>query len=229
MKIMIKKFLTALIFIILSCSVVNAVVGHGSYVDTIIPGKWNIYGQGFCEKEFVRLELGLQGDMNLQTQKVEEISDDVKTLLLGSEEISRFLVDEKLKALTSYDINLKLDITGAGIKIWNENIPNGIRIPVLLPNFEPTANNPYVLPTITRNKLSYTLRFDSNSSGVLRIAGYVDVDVVGECEVKADCTIWRDGTPMPLQDSSTKSGCNLGINLVALALIFFGGIKFVWN
>ena len=213
---------------------VSYAVGHGSYVDTIIPGKWNIDGQGYGEKEFVRLELGLEGNMNLRTQKVEEIDEEITELLMGTEKVTRVLVDKDFKALTSYDVNLKLTLTGAEIKVLSEHIPNGIKIPAVLPEIEPTVNDPFVLPTITQDKISYTLRFTSNSSGVLRVHGYVDVDVVGECEIKADCRVWRDGAQAPEFSSGTSSGCNSGIRLEFFALVLillrkFGGRKFVWN
>ena len=211
-----KKLFFALIFVISFCSLSNA-------EDTITPGKWNIYGQGFIEKDFVRLKLGLEGEMNLDIKNVEDVEDEVMALTDGNEIIFRQLVSNDMKALTSYDIKLELTLTGAEISAWSEHLPNTLKIPVLLPEKIPTEEYPFELPTITKDKLSYTLKFTSSSSGVLRVEGYIDVDTVGECEVKTDCTVWNSAVEkMPALSSDTSSGCNSGMEFFVLALIFFG-------
>ncbi len=220
-----KKFFMFFI-LIMSCLPVSA----ANYPQTIKSGLWEIYGSGFAEKEFVRVSLELEGDMNLRFQNVQELDEDVATVIQDGEEVSRTSITDKIFAITSYDVNLELEATGLGIKVWSENLPNGIKIPIILSKTIPTDNYPFILPSVTFDEITYTVTFTSESSGKLRIKGYTDVDTVGKCEVNADCTVWKSGTKTPGTEDETKSGCNVfSWNIFAFALIIWGGLKFVRN
>lgn len=222
---MLKKIFMISILIIMSCLPVNAAT------ETITQGLWEIYGSGFAEKGIVRVSLELEGDMNLRFQNVKDLDENIETLIQNGEEISRTSISDKLTAITSYDVNLSLEATGIGIKVWSEHLPNGINIPIILPTEIPSDNFPFQLPSVTFNEITYTLTFTSQNSGKLRIKGYTDVDTVGKCEINADCTVWKHGTKSPNVEEETKSGCNISNwNIFAFALIILGGvIKFVWN
>ncbi len=198
-----------------------------------LSGTWNIYGTGFVEKSFVRISLKLSGEMELFTCKVSELSSDVLQILSNDTVtvINRYDVDQDLSCLRAYDINLRvyaLDKSGFDVKIWDDNIPNGIRLPIVYPEFEATLNNPFTLPSITQNGLTYTVSFTSETSGKLRVQGYIDT-TIGDIELNSDAAIWKYGTVQPSTESETKSGCNMGMGIIALMMLLAGVYKFVRN
>ena len=203
--------------------------------DYDISGLWHIKGTGFAEKSFVRSSLNLEGNLSIQIESVNDISDDITTLVSGEEEINfiensnDILDSNSRKLITSYDINLKVTATELDIKAWQDHLENGIRIPVLLPHATPTNNNPYVLPAVTYDGLTYQITITSVTSGTVRIKGYVDLDIIGSTELNSDCAIWKDGSPEPSTAEESKSGCNFGFNYLCLAVIILGGFKFVRN
>lgn len=211
-----KRLVTALMMILLSCSSIAA-------EEYDISGLWYIKGTGFAEKSFVRISMELIGDMTLTTSKVSELSGDIINVLSEDAEtlISRDNLDEKLNALTGYEINLKINaMTNAGfdIRAWSDHLPNYIRIPIIFPELRPTLSKPFTLPAVSKDGLSYQVTFTSTTSGKVRIRGYVDFDVVGSTEINSDCEIWKSGTPEPGTDEETKSGCNSGIGILAAIL-----------
>ena len=222
-----KKFLFAFLILIISCSYAAA----SEYTDSILPGKWNIEGSSFVEKKFVRISFKILGEMNQETDFLKNLNPSADKILEGSKEISRNVVNENRKVLTSCDINLKiymLDKTGFDIKIWDGKIDNAVQIPVLLPEAQPTLNDPFVLPTVKIQDLNLTLTFTSESSGKLRVKGYADLDTVGVCEINADCALWKDGTTKPEIDKDTSSGCyagKLGFLSAFAALLILGRSK----
>ena len=223
-----KKIFT-LIFLILisSCSLLNA----SEYIDSILPGKWNIEGTSFVEKEFVRVSFRIEGEMEQTTDIVKNLNENTDKIFDGTKEVNRYVVNENRKVLTSCGIDLRIymfDKTGLDIKVWEGAVDNAVKIPLLLPEARPTLNDPFVLPTMKVNDLNLTLTFTSESSGKLRVQGYVDFDTVGECEVNADCALWKDGTEKTSTDEETSSGCNAGgTALVILLIIEIGrGKKF---
>ena len=198
-----------------------------------LSGTWNIYGTGFVEKSFVRISLKLAGEMELFTCKVSELSDDVLQILSNDTVtvINRYDVDQNLSCLRAYDINLRvyaLDKSGIDVKIWDDNIPNGIRLPIVYPEFEATLNDPFTFPSVTQNGLTYTVSFTSETSGKLRVQGYIDTSI-GDIELNSDAAIWKNGTPQPSTESETKSGCNSGLGIFALMMLLAGRYKFVRN
>ena len=227
---MIKKFFLAFLILLLACSSLMA----EEFEDTILPGLWHIKGTGFGEYSPIRLSLNLTGSMNVETKTLNEISKDVTTILSedASTEIALDLENSEIlssdmKALTSYDIYLKLNLTGAHFKVWDENYPNGIKIPVLLPHMRPSISKPFVLPTVTivddDSTTNVTVSFVSPSSGTVRIRGITHVSGLGDCEINADCALWKDGYPEPALEEETKSGCNSGLGFFAalVALLVF--------
>ncbi|MBQ9903672.1 MAG: hypothetical protein IJM47_02675 [Synergistaceae bacterium] len=168
-----------------------------------IPGTWNVYGTGFVEKSFVRISFELRGEIELYSRDI----------------------GENLDCLTSYDVNLRiyaLSKSGFDLKVWDDSFNEIFEYPIPIPEVSPTPNNPIVFPAITRGKLTYQLTLTSETAGKLRVKGYVDVDTVGEVEINTDCVVWKKGTQRPDTDSSTKSGCNLGITALMLLLL---GVK----
>ena len=199
-----------------------------------LSGSWNVYGTGFVEKSFVRISLKLAGEMELSSCKVSEIDGDVLQILSNDTVtvINRYDVDQNLSCLNGYDINLRvyaLDKSGIDVKIWDDNIPNGIRLPIVYPEFEATLNDPFTLPSVTQNGLTYTVSFTSENAGKLRVTGYIDT-TIGDIELNSDATIWKNGTPQPSTESETKSGCNSGMGIFALMMMLLAGrYKFVRN
>ena len=225
-----KNFVAVLALMLFVCIPVAA----DEYDETIIPGLWNIKGQGFGEYSPIRLQLSLTGNMDITTAKLSEISADNLYIKSGDETIELDLSSHPemadMKALTSYEVYLRLELTGAGFKAWEETFPNGIRIPVLLPNMRPTVNDPFVLPGITHDNITYQMSFTSPTSGKVRINGFTEVEHLGNCEINADCAIWRNGYPEPDLEEETSSGCNSGVSASMLLLLAVIGVKkFVRN
>ncbi|MBR6900465.1 MAG: hypothetical protein IKN30_00185, partial [Synergistaceae bacterium] len=223
-----KKIFFALL-ILLIASMLNA----SEYTDTILPGKWNIEGTSFIEKGIIRLSVKIDGEVNQTTEILKNLNASVDKIIENNQEKARNLINEERKVLNGCEVNLRLyifDKAGFDIKVWDHYIPNAVQIPVLLPEMRPTINKPFVLPSITKDNITYTITFTSETSGKLRAKGYVDVDAVGTCEINADCALWRDGTTKPETEKETKSGCNsLGIFsafIVLLMMMIGRGTKF---
>ncbi|MBQ6971940.1 MAG: hypothetical protein IJP86_06250 [Synergistaceae bacterium] len=199
-----------------------------------LSGTWNIYGTGFVEKSFVRISLGLTGNMELTKREVSELSDDVAEILSNDTVtvMNRRDADENLDCLTGYDIGLRvyaLDKSGLDVKIWDDNLPNGIRIPIVYPELEPTLSEPFTLPAVTDDGLTYQVTFNSENAGKVRIKGYIDTSI-GDIELNSDCAIWKQGTARPSTESETKSGCDSGMGITALMMMLLAGVKkFVRN
>lgn len=212
-----RKIFVALIISLLVCSSLNG-------EDYDIAGQWNLKGSGHVDKGVVRSSLALNGKLNIYTASTPEILANTT---------SRDLVDENLlsgdlRFITGYDIYLRIDATTLGIKVYDDNIPNGIRIPVPLPEMRPTVNEPYSLPPVTYDNLTYTVKFTSIYSGTVEIRGVIDdIDVINSVELDSECITWKEGTPEPHIDEEKDSGCNSGIGIISLALIFMEVLRFV--
>ena len=166
--------------------------------------------------------------MELFTCKVSELSDDIVQVLSNDTVtiLNRNDVAQDLNCLRAYDINLRvyaLDKSGFDVKIWDDNIPNGIRLPIVYPEFEATLNDPFTLPSVTQNGLTYTVSFTSETAGKLRVQGYIDTSI-GDIELNSDGTIWKYGTARPSTESETKSGCNMGMGILMMLL---AGVYFI--
>ena len=180
-----------------------------------ISGLWNIKGTGFVEKSFVRVSLELTGDMTLTTATSEEISNDI----ISRDLVSKDLLSGDTVFLTAYDINLKITATGMNIRAWQDHIPNGIRVPVPLPETHPTKELPYTLPiAVNHEGLTYQVTLTGSDSGKVRITGFIEMDVIGEVEINSDCALWKSGTRMPALEEETSSGCNSGFGAILILL-----------
>ena len=222
---MTRKILLACLILLLSVSSLSA------ESDFDLSGLWHIYGEGFAEKGFVRVSLELSGNMQLTTQTIEEISPDLKEIISDDLTLKVDPAHDKwlksdMNALTGYEVYLKLTATQLDIKAGEEYLPNGIKIPVLIPDIRPSVDDPFRLPAVSYDGLKYELIITGVDSGVLNLTGYIDVDTVGECELNTECMVWRDGSSRPSGEGKS-SGCNSGWGIFALMLI--GVIKFVRN
>ncbi|MBQ7156140.1 MAG: hypothetical protein IJR85_11390 [Synergistaceae bacterium] len=215
----VKKILLACAMVVLCCQSVIA-------EDYEVAGLWNIKGTGFVEKSFLRISLELDGDMTLTTATTQEVKDNVVSRDLVSDD----LLSGDLKFLTAYDINLKISATTAGITAWKDHIPNGIRVPVPLPEMAPSKEMPYTLPIAIENEgLTYQVTLTSSESGKVRITGIIDFDEISGVEINSDCAFWKAGTKMPALEEETDSGCNSGFGALMLLLVYAGVKKIVWN
>ncbi len=225
---MTKKILLACMIVVL-----GSVSAIGEEYD--ISGFWYIEGDGFVEKEFVRVSLELDGYMLLTTASTQEILDDaVSRDLVRQEYADRAdILSGDVRFLTGYDIDLTITATNLNIRAWSDHIPNGIRIPVPLPTQIPSASYPYELPVQPRvDGLTCKITLTSATSGIVKITGYIDLDVVGETEINSECLIWKRGTTKPQSDGESSSGCdtgNSGLYAVMMLVIFAGVKKFVRN
>ena len=195
---------------------------------------WNVKGNGFAEKSFVRISLELIGNVNLEKHKISEISRDVVGILSSDSiiPVSRDIVSgvQSLDCLTSYDVNLRINaFTQAGfdIKIWDDYMANVLSIPILFPDFSLTMNDPLTLPAVKRGNLTYQVTLTSAASGKLRVTGYVNTSELGDIEINTDCALWKNGTAQPEIAKETKSGCNSGLNIYAFMMMLLSGVYFI--
>ena len=215
-----RKFLVVCAAVMMICSCAAAADDYD------ISGRWNIRGTGFVEKGVVRVSLTLNGDMNLTTATTAEILNNA----VSRDLVASDLLSGDLKFLTGYEGNLRVDATGLSITVWEDTLPNGIRVPVAIPATIPTEDYPYVLPVrVTNNGLNYRVTLTSTESGKLRINGITDFGELKDAELNADCTVWKHGTPMPALEEETSSGCNSGFSALMLLFVFAGVKKIVRN
>lgn len=159
-------------------------------------GRWLIKGTGYGEKSSVRLRLALNGYM------------DIKTATSGD-----------VRFMTGYDLNMRLDTSQVGVKTWTEEIHETLRVPVLLPSLDPTVNEPFRLPAVRAEGLTYVVTLTSATSGTVDIYGTIDLDVLGRTEVNSKSAVWKEGTSRPDLDEDLESGCSAGTPFLALVLL----------
>ncbi len=159
-------------------------------------GRWLIKGTGYGEKSSVRLRLALNGYM------------DIKTATSGD-----------VRFMTGYDLNMRLDTSQVGVKTWTEEIHETLRVPVLLPSLAPTVNEPFRLPAVRAEGLTYVVTLTSATSGTVDIYGTIDLDVLGRTEVNSKSAVWKEGTSRPDLDDDLESGCSAGTPFLALVLL----------
>ncbi|MBQ9628861.1 MAG: hypothetical protein IJR43_06360 [Synergistaceae bacterium] len=163
-------------------------------------GTWLIKGVGHVDKSFVRSSLELSGNMYIQTESSDILSQD-------------------MRMLTSYDIYLRIDASTLNIKVYDKHIENRIRVNVPVPTRIPTAEYPIELPDVTYDDITYSATLTGANSGTVTISGIIrDVDVIGDLELDSDCKIWRAGTPEPKIDEGKNSGCNSFFGIIAMIL-----------
>ena len=167
-----------------------------------VGGRWLFDGEGFIEKSLLRVSLSANGTLDIKSS-----SED------GAETIS------------GYEVWGELNASRLGINAWSYHGVHSLDWPVPVGEFNPTLSEPYTLPSFSIDKLTYTVEFTSVNSGTIKIRGFVDIDMVGECEVNADCALWRQGTKMP-ETPDTGSGCKTGSGAAfAAALAAFMAAK----
>lgn len=166
-----------------------------------IGGRWLLDGTGFAEKGILRVSLNANGDMDIIA------SADAS----GTEKI------------TEYRLRGELNASRLNINTWKYDHATPVNPPITVNNFNPTVSEPFRLPSFTIQELTYTVELTNETSGTIKIRGFVNIDKVGRCEINADCALWKEGTTRPDAPNS-KSGCSAGagttIVLVAASLFF---------
>lgn len=220
-----KKFLLCVMIVMMSVTA----EGYGTF-----SGKWNIYGEGFAEKSFVRTQLELNGDMNisacsfsdLPANVVNVVSDDWKTVISRDEIGGLYTLFD---CLTGLALNLRVYASSLGVNVYEENNPNEITDPYLFLDIIPSLDEPLAFPEITIGGMTLRLTLTSESAGKIWIRGIVNTSRLGEIEINTECVIWKDGTERPSFDGGGSSGCDSGMNVFALMILLLGVRKFVRN
>ena len=169
-----KKVIGALILLFIFFTA-NAVYAYE------IGGKWLLQGGGFAEKEFVRTELTVHGDLNIDT-----LLENGNTYARG------------------YNLNVWLDATKLGINIWWYKGYLALTAPLKLPELDPTTNEPFELPPVTVDGITYKVTFVSTTSGTVKIYGILPDEGI---EINSESAIWKEGTEKPNIPDKT-SGCD---------------------
>lgn len=223
---MLRRIFTAILILLLSCTAIANSAVNSESEEYDLAGTWHMEGGGFVKKSFVKSSLELTGSMILVTEKLRDISDDIDQIIIDEtavniEDVDEYFLDSDMKALTEYYINLELTATELEIRAWRDSFPNGIKIPVLIPDKMPAGDYNLTLPPITYDKLTYQVTFNSASSGTVIISGYLDIGIVGECEIYSETSIWKDGSTKTGNPGGAKGGCNSGFGLVIIMLLIF--------
>ena len=220
-----KKFLLCVMIVMMSV----AAEGYGTF-----SGKWNIYGEGFAEKGFVRTQLELNGDMNvsacsfldLPADVVNVMSDDWETVISRDEIGGLYTFFD---CLTGMSMNFSVYASSLGMKVYEENNPNEITDPYLFLDIIPSLSEPLEFPDLKVGSMTIQLTLTSESAGKLWMRGNVNTSSLGEIEINTECVIWKDGTERPSLSGGGKSGCDSGMNIFALMILLLGVRKFVRN
>ena len=163
--------------------------------DYDISGRWLLEGGGYAEKGVVRAQLTVEGDVVIQTKTENEV-----------------------QYLTGYTVWARLDASRLNIKAWDYSDTVVFDSPIEIPELRPTTNQPFELPPVRIDDLTYQVTFTSTTSGTIEIYGDLNVDYVGTVEVNSESAIWKEGTARPdIPDES--SGCNAGVGFSSMALL----------
>lgn len=216
-----KRFIAVCIILLSMCVAIDA-------EEYDISGQWNIQGHGFA-KRVIKVNADIDGYMMLYTATAAQISDDLRELIsqgLMSEDIlSGDVLSSDLRFLTGYDIHLELDLTRLNIGVWEQDIPNGMKIPAPLPEMRPSNSEPYRLIGVNidnaEQNMNYSIILTSINSGVIKINGIIkNVQYAGNIEIDSDSYVWKFGTIRPsFAEDKSDSGCNSGLGIFALALV----------
>ena len=156
-------------------------------------GRWLLEGGGFAEKSIIRVELTAWGELYIQT-----------------------VLENEARYVTGYDVEATLDATRFDINAWEYSASTTLQTPVVVPEAEHTLDDPFELPPVTYDGLTYKVTFTSATSGTIRIYGYIDNGI----EINSISAIWKEGTEKPDIPDMT-SGCDAGFGAVTLLLITF--------
>ena len=220
-----KKFLLCVMIMMMSVSA----EGFGTF-----SGKWNIYGEGFAEKGFVRTQLEINGDMNISACSFSDLPADVVNVVstdwetvMKRDEIGG--LHTLFDCLTGLAMNLRVYASSLGVNVYEENNPNEITDPYLFLDIIPSLDEPLAFPEITTGGMTLRLTLTSESAGTIWIRGSVNTTSFGEVEINTECVIWKDGTQRPSFSGGGSSGCDSGMNVFALMILLSGVRKFVRN
>jgi hypothetical protein len=172
-----------------------------AFADYDISGRWLLEGGGFAEKGVLRVELTDEGVLDIRTQ-----------------------LEDEVRHVAGYNVRLRLDASKLGISAWEYSKAMDLTPSIPIPDLNPTVNDPFKLPPVTIDGLTYEVTFTSITSGTVKIYGNLDVDVAGKVEIDSVSAIWKEGTEKPdIPDMS--SGCNSGIVWMALIFGFFPAVS----
>ena len=163
-------------------------------------GKWFLEGSGYAEKGFVRVKLKDKGELNVRTG-----------------------LKDKVRYVTGYDVKVTLNASQFSINAWEYKANTTLRDPVKLPDADPTLDEPFELPSVTYDGLTYKVTFTSAASGTIDIYGPIG----NGTEVNSASAVWKDGTEKP-KVPKMSSGCDTGTGAAALflaALVFARAYK----
>ena len=184
-----RKTLTGVLLVAVLLSLVGT-----AFASYDMSGRWLIEGAGFAEKGILRVELKDEGTLDIQTK-----------------------TENGVQYITGYTLKIRLNASKLGINAWENTDTATMLVPIPVPELNPTLNQPFELPAVTVDKMTYKVTFTSTTSGTVKIYGFMDIDMVGTTEINSDSGIWKQGTPKPNIDDK-GSGCNAGISLLALLL-----------
>lgn len=150
----------------------------------VIGGRWLTEGSGFAEKDILRVALTADGYIDI----ISTNTDDIETI-------------------SGYRTQATLHATRMEFNAWSSNGSYSLSQPLTISHYNPTLTNPLMLPTFKVNGLEYTVTFTSSTSGTVKIRGNANIDLFGNCEINADCALWREGSAKP-DIPNSESGCN---------------------
>jgi hypothetical protein len=187
--------------VILTAFIVLFLFSETAFADYDISGKWLLDGGGYAEKGILRVKLTDEGYLDIRTEMVDEV-----------------------RYVLGYSVLFRLNASRLGINAWEYKKTVDLQYPVPLPDVRPTVNDPFELPPVTVDGLTYGVVFTSITSGTVDIYGSLDVDFVGMVGIDSTSFIWKEGTEKP-DISDKSSGCSLGMAWMILALPAFLHIK----
>ena len=222
-----KKFLLCVMIMMFAV----AAEGYGTF-----SGEWNIEGEGFAEKSFVRTQLEIKGNMNVSACSLSDLPESVVNVMSSDWEtlISRDEVRglyQLLDCLTGLSMNLSVYASSLGVNVYEENNPNEITDPYLFLDIIPSLENPLEFPDMNIGKMNIRLTLTSENAGKVWLKGNINTSYLGlgEVEINTECAIWKNGTQRPALSGGGKSGCDSGMSIFAAMILFLGVRKFVRN
>ena len=154
-------------------------------------GLWELEGDGYAERNFRRADLRIWGDLYIQTS------------YRGG-----------AMYITDYDVWVTIDSPRLNIDFCEFSAGTTFGYPIRVPDAPPTRYNPFRLPPITKDGLTYDVEFTSTTSGTIWIYGYVG----GQTKVDSISFVYKADTQSFWKESG---GCNTGIGVFGLILPLF--------
>ena len=99
-------------------------------------GRWLIEGGGYAEKGIVRVELKDEGTLDINTT-----------------------TKNGVQYITGYTLKIRLNASKLGINAWENNSTITFQNPIPVPSLNPTLNEPFDLPAVTVDRMTYKVRF----------------------------------------------------------------------